>query len=122
MRNGNRKESAVNPVNSICKGLCIIGLVLMLAGISMAQSSGTGAITGTVTDPSGAVVPNVTVTVTSLDNGEVRTTTTSGTGSYQVNLLLPGNYSVKFEAAGFQSSTFASVSVTVTETGTLNAQ
>ena len=106
-------------LKSLCVGFL---LVIMIPCFATAQSSGTGALTGTVTDSSGAVIPNVTVTVSSLDTGQVRTTFTGGNGSYQMPLLLPGNYSVKFEAAGFESATFPSVTVTVTETGTLNSQ
>ena len=103
-------------------GVCLV--LLTLAGLSpshlMAQTASTGALTGTVTDSSGAVVPNVTVTVTSADTAQVRTTTTSGDGSYKVDLLSPGNYMVRFEASGFQRVELPSVTVTVTETGTLN--
>ena len=67
--------------------LLFFGLASSLA----AQSTSTGALTGTVTDATGAVVPNVTVTVTSADTGQVRTTTTSANGSYNVGLLPPGS-------------------------------
>ena len=45
-----------------------------------AQTAGTGALAGTVTDSTGAVVPNVTVTATSLDTGQVRTAKTAADG------------------------------------------
>jgi hypothetical protein len=86
----------------------------------VAQSTSTGALTGTVTDASGAVVPNVTVTVTSADTGQVRTTTTSANGSYNVGLLPPGSYRVRFDAAGFKEAEVPSATIVVTETATLN--
>ena len=45
-----------------------------------AQTPGTGALTGTVKDPSGAVIPNATVTLTSVDTGQARTTMTGADG------------------------------------------
>ncbi|PYU29181.1 MAG: hypothetical protein DMG31_18295 [Acidobacteria bacterium] len=60
----------------------------------MAQTPGTGALTGTVKDPSGAVIPNATVTATSVDTGQTRTTMTGGDGVYHFSLLSPGNYRV----------------------------
>ncbi len=72
--------------SSRCAWLVLALLVFFgLASSLVAQSTSTGALTGTVTDASGAVVPNVTVTVTSADTGQVRTTTTSANGSYNVD-------------------------------------
>jgi Carboxypeptidase regulatory-like domain len=85
----------------------------------MAQSASTGALNGTVKDPSGAVIPNVKVTATSA-TGATRTATTSADGTYSIGLLPPGTYGVKFEAPGFQTTEVPSVTVTVTETGTLD--
>ncbi|MGA2135645.1 MAG: carboxypeptidase regulatory-like domain-containing protein [Bryobacteraceae bacterium] len=61
----------------------------------------TGQITGTVFDPSGAAVPNATITVKSLDTGAARTSTSSATGTYLVTDLLPGSYEVGATAPGF---------------------
>jgi Carboxypeptidase regulatory-like domain len=88
--------------------------------VSSAQTAATGALTGIVTDPSGAVIPNVKVVATSVDTSQVRTVTTAGDGAYNFNLLPPGNYRIRFEATGFQPLEVPSVTVTVTETGTLN--
>jgi hypothetical protein len=85
-----------------------------------AQSSGTGALTGTVTDPSGASVPNVTVTLTNADTGQVRTVNTATDGVYRFSLIPPGTYRVKFTAAGFKVSEVPSVAVNVAETPVLN--
>src|SRR2546427_6077196 len=86
----------------------------------MAQTAGTGALTGTIKDPSGAVVPNATVTLTSNDTGAARTTTTSADGSYKFNLLPTGNYKVRIEAAGFRPVEVPSATVNVTETEVLD--
>jgi hypothetical protein len=98
----------------------LILCVLMSAPSLFSQSASTGALTGSLKDSSGAVVPNATVTLTSLDTAQVRTTTTSSDGTYKFGLLPPGNYSVKFESAGFNSVQVPSVTVTVTETAVLD--
>ena len=64
----------------------------------------TGQITGTVLDPSGAGVPNATVTVKSPATGVTRSTKTSMTGVYTVTDLLPGPYDVSVTAEGFGQS------------------
>jgi len=99
--------------------LSLIFLFSMVATLS-AQTPSTGALSGTVTDPSGAAVPNVTVTATSTDTGQARTTMTSGDGSYEFGLLSPGTYRVQFEATGFSTVAVPSVTVTVTETANLD--
>ncbi len=86
----------------------------------MAQTASTGALSGTVTDSSGAVIPNVTVTAVSADSGATRTAMTGSDGSYNLALLPLGIYHVKFEAVGFNTAEVASVEVKVTETAVLN--
>lgn len=84
--------------------LLVASVVLLAAlGIAVAQTE-TGQITGTVTDPAGAAVPNVTVEATSTSTGTARTTTTSDTGSYTIPNLLPGEYVVRATSSGFAVS------------------
>ena len=90
--------------------------LLLLAPLAFSQTSSTGALTGTVKDSSGAVVPNATVTAINLGTGQSRTTTTSADGTYKFGLLTPGNYQLKFEAAGFNTTEVPSVTIVVTET------
>jgi hypothetical protein len=85
-----------------------------------AQTSSTGALTGTVTDPSGGVVVGATVTAANTATGQPRTVTTDSSGTYTIGLLSPGNYKVTFSAAGFKSAEVPSVTVNVTETPVLN--
>jgi carboxypeptidase family protein len=85
-----------------------------------AQTAGTGALTGTVKDPSGAVIPNATVTLTSIDTSQARTTTTGSDGTYRFSLLPPGNYKVGIEAGGFKPVQVPSVTIAVTETAVLD--
>src|SRR5262249_27057603 len=79
-------------------------IALLMAPIPSlrAQSAGTGALTGIVKDPTGAVIPGVTITLTSADTNQSRVTLTSEDGSYRFALLPPGNYGVRFTIAGFK--------------------
>jgi len=63
-----------------------------------------GTITGTVTDPTGAVVPNATVKVTNVDTNVTAASKTNGEGVYVANNLIVGNYRVEAESSGFKKS------------------
>jgi protocatechuate 3,4-dioxygenase beta subunit len=86
----------------------------------MAQTAGTGVLTGRVTDTSGSVVANATVTTTSVDTGETRTATTGIDGSYKFEGVPTGNYRVKFEAASFKAIEIPSATIGGTEPEVLN--
>jgi protocatechuate 3,4-dioxygenase beta subunit len=60
-----------------------------------AQSLTSGDVTGTVLDPSGAAVPNATVSLKNNDTGATQNTTTTSTGAYRFHLLNPGSYTVR---------------------------
>jgi hypothetical protein len=74
----------------------------MLVPFAPAQNIVTGGISGTVTDPSGAVVPNATLTLKSNSTSETQQTITSSTGLYNFPLLKPGPYSVSIAQSGFR--------------------
>src|SRR5438477_2152852 len=63
----------------------------------------TGSIQGTITDPQGAVVTGANVIVTNRGTGQKSNFTTSSTGGFSTGALIPGNYTVRVEAKGFQS-------------------
>src|SRR5689334_10447254 len=80
-------------------------LLTMVASLPMAaQSLTSGDISGVVTDPSGAVVPNATVTVKSAETGATQTATTNAQGVYRVSLLKPGPYTVSAQSSGFRGT------------------
>ncbi len=84
-------------------GCFLAGATLASAGIANAQAV-YGSVYGTVTDPSGAAVPNATVTVTDVQKGTVQTVTTNGTGNWTVDHLVPDSYIVKIDAGSFAPS------------------
>ncbi len=100
--------------------VCLAVLCLLGVPSALAQSAGTGAISGTVTDPSNRSVPNTTVTLTNVGTGQTRTATTGTAGDYKFSLLPPGSYHLKFQASGFKTDEVGPVTVNVTETATDN--
>src|ERR1700722_20551255 len=104
--------------------LALVALLILLFAICvpsmMAQSAGTAGLAGTVTDPSGAAIPNVTVTITNNDTGQNRSATTGADGQYKFTLLPPGSYRVRFAAMGFKTAEVTTVTLNVTETPTLD--
>ena len=92
--------------------LAVLVIAFAVAPSLIAQSLVSGDLTGTVTDPSGAVVSGATVTLTSNSTGATRTTTTNASGAYRFALVPPGTYAVSVSAQGF-SKADATVSVNV---------
>lgn len=90
----------------------LLMFALMWAAPIFGQSD-RGAITGTVTDPNGAVVADATITATDLVTGEVRNTTTSGTGDYTLPELKANPYKLSAEKQGFKTSTVDRIEVAV---------
>jgi hypothetical protein len=78
-------------------------MVLVCSAIGLAQIN-TGKISGFVADSSGAVITGVPVTATNDGTGVVTRTTTSGTGEYVLNFLVPGTYHVQVEKEGFEKA------------------
>src|SRR5579872_301415 len=94
---------------------------MFVSGVALAQSNTQGAISGTITDSSNAVLPNVTVLLKSLDKGFVTSTTTSSSGGYSFPLIDPGAYSVTVNASGFKQFT-AKTTVQVGQSSTVNVK
>jgi hypothetical protein len=86
---------------------------------ALAQTSVTGGLTGTVTDSTGAVVPNATVLVTNTSTGESRSVTTNSSGLYEVTFLKPGTFTVSASAEGLQSQSI-SAQILVSQETVLN--
>src|SRR5437016_7159214 len=83
--------------------LAVFTLVISLWTPQASGQAVFGSIFGTVTDPSGAAVPNAKVTVTSATKATSYTATTNADGNYSVTHLIPDTYNVRAEAAGFKA-------------------
>src|SRR6267378_2352471 len=80
---------------------CTLMLGVLISAYAQAPD---GTITGTVTDSSGAVVPNARVTVVNKANKTTRTLTANGTGLFSAPALPPGDYEVRAEMEGFRTT------------------
>ncbi len=97
---------------SVLFRFCAALLVLFAVSLAHAQVQG-GIFTGTVTDPSGAAVPNATVTVLNVETGLSVTATTNSTGGFTTQQLPVGNYKLTVDAANFKKTTTQSIKLDV---------
>ena len=109
-------KAANKPSNGLasfsrCKWLVILVIAMMASVGAMAQLSGKGAISGTVTDKTGAVIPDATVVATNVATGIAATVKSSGAGDYTFTALDPGNYTVTTTAKGFEKLVQANIHV-----------
>ncbi|HVZ83243.1 MAG TPA: TonB-dependent receptor [Terracidiphilus sp.] len=101
--------------------LAIVAAFALCGSLALAQQT-LGGITGDVTDPSGSVIPNATVTVTDEATAFTRSTTTNETGVYAFVNLPIGTYTVTFTASGFDTQKTPHITVQGNRTASLNAQ
>lgn len=87
------------------KGLLLAAVLACGSGLASAQGRQTGALTGTVVDSDGLVLPGVTVTVTSPALQGARTAVTDSNGVYTIPGLPPGHYTLTFELSGMRTVT-----------------
>lgn len=107
-------------LSSTWRTICLATL-LLIAFNHRANAQALQGISGTVTDATGAAVPNATVTATDVATGVSTTLVTGSAGTYEFNNLIPGTYTVKVEAPGFQTSAHEGVGVSVARISTVNA-
>ncbi|HKG98564.1 MAG TPA: carboxypeptidase-like regulatory domain-containing protein, partial [Pyrinomonadaceae bacterium] len=93
--------------------LFLLLALVITSFITASAQTDRGSITGTVTDPTGAVVADAKVTATNLNSGEVRTANTSGEGTYTLPEMKADPWKLTFEAAGFSTATIEKVQVAV---------
>ncbi len=115
MRNLRRLSTAV-----IAGFSCLISLYF--APLAASAQTITGNIAGTVTDASGAVVPNAKITAKNVANGFVFSTATDKTGGYNLRFLPIGEYTVTVEAKGFASQMFGPFSLEIDQTAKVNTK
>jgi hypothetical protein len=96
----------------IASVILILVITVLCASPAYAQVSG-ASLTGTVKDPSSAIIPNAQVSITDVATGIVRTVSTDVAGFYSAPNLLPGNYEVRVTAKGFSTQLQKGITLTV---------
>jgi hypothetical protein len=110
-------------VSTSIRFIVIRVVALALTAAAFAQGGATGGITGTVQDPSGALVANAEVRITGQDTNVLeRSVTTGPDGAFTAPLLPVGTYRVGIHASGFADSSITDVAVRVTETTRLTVK
>lgn len=102
----------------------VLAVLCLVAGIgqAFAQSTVTGGIRGTVTDPNKEVIPNVAVTVTNSGTNQSQTANTDENGNFVVNNLQPGTYTINITQSGFAPLNAENVVVEVGQVTTVSPQ
>jgi hypothetical protein len=96
-RNVLRGSSMINRSANYPRILCVLLVAALMALQAAGQSIVTGDAVGTVTDPSGAVIPGATVTLTNVGTNAVQATTTESNGFFRFSLLKPGPYKLEWD-------------------------
>src|SRR5438093_11809623 len=99
-----------------CRLTAFLGLVILVVAPSTATAAAQavfGAITGTVTDSSGAVLPGATVSVTNIRTNVTKTRATNEAGVYNATNLIPGIYRVDASPSGCKTAVVSAVTVEV---------
>lgn len=103
-------------------GVFLLLTAMTLFGMQAFGQETTGSISGNVMDQSGAVIPDVTVTVTNQETGQKSTALSGELGNYMALELRPGRYSVSFTAQGFARKEIRDVVVLLGRTSKLDAE
>lgn len=102
-------------MSALTRNFLLILLVVSSAGLAFGQAGATGTILGTVTDSSGAVVPNASVDVTNTATGVNTHTQTTSSGDFTVPFLIVGIYQVAVQAKGFEKGVVANIALNVAQ-------
>ena len=102
------------------KNLAFLLPAVFLANCLYAQTTGAGTITGTITDPSGAVIPAASVAVKNTATQAERALTTNEAGIYVAQFLQPGAYEITVTKAGFDKTVRTGLTLQVGQTLTVN--
>jgi hypothetical protein len=107
-------------MKSFCIAQASRWLILLLLATPQLFAQFNSGLEGTVFDPSGAAVPNATVTLKEVNTGVVHTTTTSTAGFYRFTALPASSFTLEVKATGFQTAVLTDIRIQVAETRTLN--
>jgi hypothetical protein len=92
----------VKPLKTVC-------VIFALTVVPAHSQQTAGSIVGTLTDPSGALTPNVELTITNVNTNTVRNTVTDNSGNYTVPFLVAGSYRITAAAKGFRQKAIDNV-------------
>ena len=98
----------------------LIGICALSALTVAALFSQTASLSGTVSDPTGAVIPKATVTVTNTQTGAKRSDVSDGQGRYTISQLQPGTYGLTAQVVGFNDATISRIELLVNTPATVN--
>src|SRR3977135_314608 len=93
--------------------MLLVGLAIFMAQVAVQAQTTTGSLSGTIIDPSTAVVPGATVTVVNNSTGAERSSISSSTGTFDFQTLQPGTYMISVEAKGFRKAVAKDIIVSV---------
>lgn len=102
--------------------LAFLVSIVLLCNVSLRAQLTSGNIAGTVTDQSGAAVPNATVVAKNTATGVETSATSTSSGSYRIPNLLPGKYDLTTTGAGFTKGTVTGIAVQINSTVTTNIE
>src|SRR5438093_8499393 len=114
----NKRGGVMEPISQNIARVSI--LILSFLCMSLPAQVTVGDLTGRITDATGAVVPNATVTAHNPATGQTRTTQSNALGDYTLSQLPPGTYEVSAEFMGFSKAVRKAVAVSVGTRSTLN--
>src|SRR6185312_11944514 len=117
---GARARGAVWVAKALLLSFATLLILLVVPKPIPAQTPGTGAIVGTITDPSGARVSDAHVRVINNATDFSRESSTTADGIFRCTLLPPGNYSLTIEAAGFETLSSPGISVLSSSTTSID--
>ena len=110
-------------LQSVALALCCLALVVLICGanVTLAQDV-TATITGTVTDPSGAAIVGANVTAKSVERGTSFTAVSNDSGIYRISQLPVGNYDLRVEKTGFQTSLYPAFALVLNQVARIDVE
>ena len=106
-----RRSLLLGKTTRVKKALIATAFLLLSFTASAFAQTGNASLGGTVSDPSNALIPGVTVTATNVDTNIVQTTISNETGSYSFPVLQPGKYKVTADLPGFKQAVYTDVAL-----------
>jgi hypothetical protein len=110
------------PRNDGLRAVLLAPLLLFLLSAVPSHAQFNASLRGTVTDPSGAVIPGATLTLTNTATNEKQVRTSNGVGVYSFDALPPGAFTLVVEKGGYQTKNFDNLQILPEQANPLNVQ